>query len=402
MRTICLAVALALPVAAVAQQAPETTPPAPADVTVTAQRLRDTERALQECIARKCPVDQDVAATLRHAENQFVAGKYAEARRTLLAGRGRNKRFAKDYPLPVSELLRANARIAAHLGEGEAYQVSTYDTLSALKSGLPADDPRILGARIEVGDMLARFGRFEPAEEAYRSVARRAHELDLPTVEGFALLRVGALYSSYAVGDPATYASGARRALDELIANPDPRLKPFVRAARLYKARNAARTGDTRALDALLAEFRDEGAGDRPVLLFAPPIPELRPSTRELSGGGALNRIALRNYDEQWVDISFYVAPDGHVTDAGILRASPKLDGDDWVKPIVATISARRYAPLKRDPSDPGILRIERYTLTSRWEEQLGTRIRQRSAAPQIEMLDLSNDPIPAKVKPAS
>ena len=55
-----------------------------------------------------------------------------------------------------------------------------------------------------------------------------------------------------------------------------------------------------------------------------------------------------------------------------------------------------------RDPSDPGILRIERYTLTSRWEEQLGTRIRQRSAAPQIEMLDLSNDPLPTKAKPAS
>lgn len=367
------------------------------DVVVTANRLQATEQALKDCIARKCPPDQDIRATLRHAENLFVAGKYADARRTLLAGRTRTQRFAKQYPVPVSELLRANARIAAHLGEGEAYQVGTYDTLSALKAGLPADDYRVLGARIEVGDMLARFGKFQSAEDTYRSVAKRAHELDLPTVEGFARLRIGALYSSYAVGDPSGYASGARKALDELIANPDPRLAVFARAARLLKARNAARAGDTTALDTILAEYRAEGTAEKPELLYAPPIKPLRTATREQDGAGALSRVALRSYDDQWVDVSFYVAPDGRVTDPGILRTSPKLSGDDWVKPIITSIAARRYAPLKRDPSDPGILRIERYTLTSRYEQQLGSRIRQRSAEPQIEMLDLSNDPLPAK-----
>lgn len=378
-----------------AQQKPGVAP----DVVVTATRLSDSERALKECIARKCPVDQDVAATLAHAENQFVAGKYADARKTLLAGRARTQRFAKQYPVPVSNLLRANARIAAHLGEGEAYRVGTYDTLSALKAGLPADDPRVLGARVEVGDMLARFGQFEGAEEAYRSVARRAHQLNLPDVEGFALFRVGALYSSYAESAPDIYASGARRALDELIANPDPRLKVFVRAARLLRARNAARSGDAREIDALLAEYRTDSASDRPVLLYAPPIPQLREANREQLGGGALSRVATRLFEDQWVDISFYVAPDGHVTDAGVLRKSSKLESEDWVKPIITGIGARRYAPLKRDPNDPGILRVERYTLTSRWEEQLGSRIRQRSPVPQIEQLDLSNDPAPAKPK---
>lgn len=371
-----------------------------ADVVVTANRLRATEQAVKDCIARKCPPDEDVRVTLRHAENLFVAGNYNDARRTLLAGRTRTQRFAKQYPVPVSELLRANARIAAHLGEGEAYRVSTYDTLSALKAGLPADDYRILGARIEVGDMLARFGEFQSAEITYRSVAKRARELDLITVEGVARLRVGALYSGYAVTDPSGYAAGARKALDELIANPDPRLAAFVRAARLLKARNAASKGDTTILESILAEYRTDGGNEKPVLLFAPPIKPPGTVRQAQDGGGALNRVALRNYDDQWVDISFYVAPDGRVTDAGILRTSPKMSGEEWVRPIVASISGRRYTPLKRDPSDPGILRIERYTLTSRWEQQLGSRLRQRSATPQIEMLDLSNEPPPAKPAP--
>ncbi|MBY0520751.1 MAG: hypothetical protein K2P79_10030, partial [Sphingomonas sp.] len=50
------------------------------DVVVTGQRLSETERALKACIARKCPVEEDIAATLRHAENLFVAGRYQQAR----------------------------------------------------------------------------------------------------------------------------------------------------------------------------------------------------------------------------------------------------------------------------------------------------------------------------------
>jgi len=91
------------------------------------------------------------------------------------------------------------------------------------------------------------------------------------------------------------------------------------------------------------------------------------------------------------------VTPDGRTADIGVLRTSPKLETESWVKPIFKSIALRRYLPLNRDANDPGILRVERYTLTSLMEERIGTRIRQRSPEPRLEVLDLSVDPAPAK-----
>jgi hypothetical protein len=54
-------------------------------IVVTGTSLAQTERNLRECLARRCPPDEDIAATLAHAENQFVAGDYAAARRTTKA-----------------------------------------------------------------------------------------------------------------------------------------------------------------------------------------------------------------------------------------------------------------------------------------------------------------------------
>jgi len=409
-RVICLGLVLMTPAIGAAQQTPEKRQSS--DVTVTGTRLSDSERALRDCIARKCPVDQDVAATLRHAENQFIAGKYTEARHTLAASRGRNRRFAKDYPVPVSNLLRATAVVASHLGEGELYQFASVDSLSALKAGLPADDPQVLGARIEVADAFNRLGRFDAAEEIYLSVARRAHELDLPNVAGLAEFHLASMYAAYAKTEPSIYAAGAAKAIDALLANTDPRYRQYVDAARVLKARLQLRGGDSKAVDTVIAELRAAPPSDRPVLVYAPPIESIRTSSRgayqtinnDLGGASRtqLASLALRNYDDQWVDIGFYVTPDGGIADAAILRQSAKLESEDWVKPILASINARRYLPLNRPRTDPGILRVERYTLTALYEDKPGTRIRGHAPAPRIEVLDLSVDPPAAKdAKPA-
>jgi hypothetical protein len=44
-------------------------------IIVTGRSLTDTERALRDCLARKCPPNEDIDASLAHAENLFVAGK---------------------------------------------------------------------------------------------------------------------------------------------------------------------------------------------------------------------------------------------------------------------------------------------------------------------------------------
>src|SRR5258706_3616290 len=170
-----------LPLAALSMPAPsQDKPHAPAkgnDIVVTGVRLQDSEKALKDCLARRCSPTEDIAATLAHAENQFVAGDYHDARKTLLSSVGRNKRFAKSYPVQVADLLHANSRIAAHLGESEGYRIGMVDVVTSLKAGLPDSDPRVLVAQIEVGDSFARTRQIEAAVSSYRDVARRAHDL---------------------------------------------------------------------------------------------------------------------------------------------------------------------------------------------------------------------------------
>ena len=382
----------AIPFSAAAQDKPTAGP----DIVVTGQRLEDTDAALKACIAQHCPPDRDIAATLAHAENEFVAGDYHAARKTLQSGIGRDKRYAHRYPVLVADLLRANSRIAAHLGEGESYQIGAVDVVSALKAGLPDNDPRVLASQIELGDAFAKTRQVDMALNVYRKVAEKAHQLHLPVVEGYARLRTAIFLRALSDTNALTYGRDAKHAIDELIAERDPQLATFVLAAKLLKAQIAAKEGDTAAIDRLVAEYRAAGTGDKPVLLYSPRIKEPEQSDRQFLGGSTTNQLAVGNFDDQWVDVSFWVAPDGHVTDAGVLRQSPKLSGY-WVKPIVEAVGARRYAPLKMDPSEPGVLRVERYTFTSRWTQVVGSHLRQREPMPQIEMIDLSQDPAPAK-----
>ena len=362
-------------------------------IVITGIRLSDLQRDLTACIERKCPPDQDIAATLKVAESQFVDGRYADARATLLKSIGRNKRYAKGYPEPVSDLLRANYRIAAHLGDGEAFRIGTFNTLSALKAGLPDSDYRVLGAQIEVGDMYARFNRIDEAIDQYGKVEREAIRLGLYNVQGMARLRIVALYSQLALALPFQYKADARKSADGLIANTDPHLKPFGQAARVLMARLDAKAGDPAAVDRMIADFRSMGKGTLPVLLYAPPIQLDDLNDNQQQSGDNLNKLARSNYDGEWVDIGFWVTPDGRVTDADVLRGGKGADTPYWAKPIIKSIAARRYAPLRMDASQPGILRVERYTLTSRITTQTGSRLLVREPSPRIEMLDLSVDP---------
>lgn len=191
--TVLLLFAANAPVPALAQQAPRMPPGAVAngpEVVVTAVPLKDAQAALAACLAQHCPPDKDIEATLAVAELQFVAGDYKDARGVMLKSIARNHRFAKTYPVAVSDVLRANSRVAAHLGETDAYHSGALDVVSALKAGLPETDERVLGAQIELADSFAKTGRPEAAVELYRRVAKRAHASGHPRAEGYALLRL--------------------------------------------------------------------------------------------------------------------------------------------------------------------------------------------------------------------
>ena len=389
LKALALVAALATTPAFAQQKSPDPATTGP-DIVVTGMTLKDAKAALAACIARQCPPDKDIDATLAVAETQFVAGDYAGARATMLKSLGRNRRYGKTYPVPVSDLLRANSRVAAHLGEQNAYFGGALDVLSALKAGLPADDQRVLGAQVELGDAYAKTGRLDAAVEMYRKIARRAHDLHLPTVQGYALLRVVMVYAATSqIRDDSNY-TAAIGAANTLIGNADPALAPFAQAARLLKLKLGIRRGDQAAVDRLIAEYR-VGKSTTPVLLYAPKIELGDRGIRSDQGGETLNRILLDTVDNQWVDVGFEVQPDGKVAELEVLRKSEKLSGD-WVKPILTAISGRRYAPLAANSA--GAFRVERYTFTAPWTTVTGTRLRVRAPVPQIEAVDLSRDPV--------
>ena len=68
------------------------------EVTVTGRRIQDFRDRLRACLARGCPPNEDVDASLALAEVEFESGEYEDARRTILQSLDRNRRHARQYP----------------------------------------------------------------------------------------------------------------------------------------------------------------------------------------------------------------------------------------------------------------------------------------------------------------
>ena len=360
-------------------------------IVVTAKSLKQTGADLAACLARNCPPDEDVRATLAHAENQFVAGGYKNARTTLLQSVGRNRRHGKAYPVPVSDLLRANGRIAAHLGETDSFQLSTIASRDILKSGVGADDPRTLVGTIEVADMRAKLGYTDEADRIYRQVGERARVLNLPFIAAASEIRGAWLRLE---SEQADDRKEGRARLMKLAESSDATGKMARLAAKVLLARLDRKHGKMDGTQALLAEYASMGGTVQPTLLAYEPIKLPEVSFRPNDERNVLSQIATKNFDGQWFDVGFWITPDGHVSEVEVIRKNGTED--QWVKPVLASISTRVYAPLKREPGDPGVFAVERYTLTSSWEDRLGTRLRQRSAIPTIERMDLTAEQIAA------
>lgn len=364
------------------------------EIVVTGKPLAETKADLEECLKRNCPPDEDIKASVAHAENLFVAGDYATAQRTLGASIGRNRKHAKVYPMLVSDLFRANGRVAEHMGEGRTYQLSTLDMRDTLRNSFGKDDFRTLVADIEVADSRTKLGFPDEAERIYRDVERRALASNQFRVASFARFRLATVARNRFDAEP----TGAnRRELDKRLAvlteTPLPGGEEFILPAKVLRARTDRKHGSTASTDDLVKDFAAKGGATRPVLLYSEPLP--RNDTQSVAEGQtappAWTRVSTNTYG-QWVDIGFWIGRDGKVTDIEILRSS---GSDGWAKPVIGTIARRVYAPLRADTEDatPGFYMIERYTQTARVSNgETGTRLRTREVSPRIERLDLTED----------
>jgi len=371
-------------------------PPQPEQaIIVTGTPLHETERALRECLARHCPPNEDINAALAHAENLFVAGKYQNAREVTLAAIGRNHRYAKAYPVDVSDLYRANSRIASHLGEGRDFEWSTGAMHRILDSAFPKTDPRVIEADFELADMYASFNRLQLARQVFERAEKNARESGRPDLAAIARVRAAWLYQL----DGDTWL--ARQALEKIAADRGPTARLGRVAALVLLARLDRKAGDASSSAALIEEMRSLHAR-RPVLLSAPKV-DLRPrmaentdstggvdpssgaSTFSTEAGSTTRLMATDNFQDRWIDVGFWVTPDGKVSEAEILRSHGPTD---WTPQLMRSIAGRVYSPIEE-----ATYRVERYSYTSRWMNVTDTRIRQRSPNARIEYVDLTVDP---------
>ncbi|MDD1451626.1 hypothetical protein NHF48_012630 [Sphingomonas sp. H160509] len=89
----------------------------------------------------------------------------------------------------------------------------------------------------------------------------------------------------------------------------------------------------------------------------------------------------------QWVDIGFWIKPDGKTDDAEILRGSRSTG---WAGYLVKQVSARRYTGTDGAAGARGVYRVERFSLRGTYQTPTGSLINRRGGPGELEVLDLT------------
>jgi tetratricopeptide (TPR) repeat protein len=352
-------------------------------IVVTGVRIQDYRDRLAACLARNCPPNEDADATLALAEALMLDGDYGEARRAVNASLGRNRNEARDYPEPVSDLYRAHSRLSRHTGFDRVALRSANGILDALQEGIPQEDHRHFTARFELAEIQMATGEYQAAQRELSELVRVARRNGRGDVAIMAQLRK-LLYEDIAAPD-----ASARARLTEMASWTEPARRMEALGARALLARIYRSEGDHDRANALLAEI-GRGTSARRRLIHSPRY--------QVLGRNPDSDAATRwteNLQGKWIDVGFWVLPNGHVAELEVLRSG----GDTvWARPLLASIRGRLYST-----GQEATYRLERYTLTARREQPTGTRLQQQmSDQARVEYLDLTvSNPPPAAAQEA-
>lgn len=387
---------------ALALQSAAPTNPLQPDLVVIADRAL-LQKKLADCIARKCPPNEDAEAALALAGQQFIDGEYRKARTTLNGSLARTRGQTKQYPVPVAKLWQAQSRVDSHLGDFTFSQSEAVKAYSVLQANLPDNDPRALNAGLELAALYTHQNRWNEARNLYRALIERSEQAKHPDIAALARIKMAKFIAFTAPGKVGkAEQSEIGRILAPLIGSTDPDYKVYDFPARLFLARLAEEMGEKGAVDALYRQL----PGDRrlpPVLLSSQPIKAIKliESTKGqafqcMQSGAPLScsrpdtLVSTQNLERQWIDVGFSIQPDGSVTDVDVVRRSATYAGD-WADRVLKSVRSRRYAPgATTATSLPSIQRLERYTLTARRVAPTGSRIAVPEADEVFEMVDLT------------
>jgi len=317
-------------------------------ITVTARRISDLAAAAEACAKTLCPTRQDVAVSVAYASALFDDGRYLEAKRLLAAAVGRVKAAALAEPMAVSQIYNAQASLAAHEGDQTILATATWAGFTTLRDGLGGDTLPSLTAEYRLALWQARVGDAKGAESRFAALTRRA------AAAGHGQLADAALLKRAQVLAAQGRRSDAFALLDDLAARPielAPDGAEVRRAALATATRLAADVGETWRSDGYFARIGAAPAATTPQLLSQPPAPKpgrgdpANPFGPETIGidrfGQSANLVGLR-----WVDIGYWIRPDGRVDDVTILRGAKQLG---WATPLLGWLGQRRYTPVAGD-----------------------------------------------------
>jgi hypothetical protein len=352
------------------------------DIVVSGRRLSEAYAA---CAEQGCSPLRDAQASIAFAEQQFRDGAYLKARRTLMAAISRNKRHAATDPKPVSALYEAYATVSLHDGDLDAFKSAVGQQVRTLRDNLPANDPAVVAAAFATGDMWVSMRNGRAAEISYRTIERQA------LAEGNAALALQATLRRVGLANARGDTAGAARLMAEAEARPiaaHPKLRAVLQVVRLRLA--AGRQDDTQ-IDQLVRAIGHDGS-TRPTLVWAPPYGSTGIAAAQEAAAkfDLRNPVPARSSDVdpiQWVDIGFWIKPDGKTNEPEILRGSRS---SGWAGYLLKQVSERRYTGVSTSSTDRGVYRIERFTLRGAYQVPTGSLIGRRGGAARLEVLDLT------------
>jgi hypothetical protein len=346
-------------------------------ITVTARRISDLEADVAACAAAPCPTRRDVAVSVAYASVLFDQGRYTIARRVLNAAVGRVKDAAAAEPIAVSQLYNAQANLHYHEGDQDIAETAANNGYMILRDHVGAEALPTLSAGYRLAQWLLRDGRYVEADTQFARISEAAG------AAGHAVLRDACdLHRAQLMVQRRQFSDGF--ALLEAVAARDtgPDGDADMRRAALATAvRLANDRGEEARAEGYARQLAALGAGDEPLLLSTKPLP--RPQ-RGYGGLPGMNESNAALLGLRWVDIGYWIRPDGSVESVEVLRGSQTRG---WETPLLSHIAARRYAPTR---GTIGHFRVERYTLTADYTTGAGSLIRKRAVNPRFEVTPLT------------
>ncbi|WP_121115986.1 hypothetical protein [Croceibacterium ferulae] len=344
---------------------------APADeIVVVGQRI---EEELATCLARSCPPKEEIELSLQLSVNQFASGRYTDARNTLQRAIRRNRDHAAELPGPVSMMYATLASVAEHQGDPRLWRQSARNNVEVLRQHVGESHVATLGQELAFADSMVGLGTLDSAGALYRAVQRKAAD------SGNAQFAAGAAFRRAWLALLQEHDRDALRLADEAVglAGADDRLMRDLR--EILRTRIAVREGDNDAVDALATRLR-QAATDPPRLLFAS-------GYEDINADDTVEVNRFIDSDLRLADVGYWIRPDGRTADIEILRNNGL---GQWAPGILRQIRSRRYVPFDGAAGNPGLYRIERFTVRATKGDVTGSHIEQRRGDLTIHVVDLT------------